>query len=153
MWSEKKSLVLSKVFTILFMAALAGVLAGGPWLVPLAFIEVHSLALLPDPNITLYFMLTLYSGGLVAGAMLVLLYRLLYFIGLGQVFTVKNVGLLRGISWCCFVGAAICAASTFYYALWGLVGLAAAFVGLIVRVVKNVMAQAVCLKEENDFTV
>ena len=34
-----------------------------------------------------------------------------------------------------------------------LVGLAAAFVGLIVRVVKNVIAQAVHLKEENDYTI
>ncbi len=151
MWSAKKSIRLSKSFTLLFMAVLAATLAGGPWLIPWVLEVARPYAHVANP--ALYFYLTLYIGGLVAGVLLAMLYRLLHFIGLGQVFTVQNTGLLRAISWCCFVGAAICAVSTLYYALWGFVGLAAAFVGLIVRVVKNVMAQAVCLKEENDYTV
>ena len=149
MWNAKKSLVLSKICTILFMAVLVAALVGGPWLVPWVVTVVWAFVPNPEP----YFYLTLYSGGLVAGVLLVMLYRLLHNIGRGQVFTAANVSLLRGISWCCFFGAAISAVSTCYYALWGFVGLVAAFVGLIVRVVKNVMAQAIALKEENDYTV
>jgi len=43
--------------------------------------------------------------------------------------------------------------SVFYYFPWVFVAVAAAFMGLIVRVVKNVVAQAVALQNEVDYTV
>jgi hypothetical protein len=71
----------------------------------------------------------------------------------GQVFTTENVESLRLISWSCIIGGLICLAPSFYYFPWALVSVAAAFMGLIVRVVKNVVAQAVALKDEIDYTV
>ena len=40
-----------------------------------------------------------------------------------------------------------------YYMPFLIVSAAAAFVGLILRVVKNVFAEAVRLKDENDYTI
>ena len=43
--------------------------------------------------------------------------------------------------------------SALYYMPFLIVSAAAAFVGLILRVVKNVFAEAVRLKDENDYTI
>lgn len=56
------------------------------------------------------------------------------------------------------VGAAlrpglVCLFSALYYIPFLIVSAAAAFVGLILRVVKNVFAEAVRLKDENDYTI
>lgn len=149
MWNEKRSLVLSKVCTVLCMAGLLAALTGGPWLV--RWLTEFS-ANAREGQIGL-FLATLYSGGAAAAVLLVSLYRLLHNIGRGDVFTGQNVSLLRCISWCCFIGGGICLASALYYLPWGLVALAAGFVGLVVRVVKNVIAEAILLKEENDYTI
>ena len=50
-------------------------------------------------------------------------------------------------------GGGLCLLSMFYYPPFGVIAFAAVFVGMIVRVVKNVMAEAVALKEEADFTI
>ena len=52
-----------------------------------------------------------------------------------------------------FCGAIISLISTFYYFPWIFIAVAAAFMGLIVRVVKNVVAQAVELKNESELTI
>jgi hypothetical protein len=149
MWNEKRSLTLSKVFTVLFIAALAAALVFAPrlvrWLIYYS-VNAHS-------HQFGNFLITLYAGGAVLAVMLVCLYILLYNIGKGQVFTPKNISLLRGISWCCFVGGFICLVSAIYYLPWLAVALAAALMGLIVRVIKNMVQQALRLKEENDYTI
>lgn len=98
-------------------------------------------------------MVTIYSGSVPAAILLFSLYRLLHRIELGQVFIAINVEYLRRISWSCFSGAIICFASTTYYFPWVFVAIAAAFMGLIVRVIKNVIAQAVELKNESELTI
>jgi Flp pilus assembly protein TadB len=92
-------------------------------------------------------------GAVPAAYLLYSLFRLLRRIETGQVFTADNVELLRRISWSCFAGAIIALISLFYYYPWVFVAVAAAFMGLIVRVVKNVVAQAVELQNEADYTV
>ena len=47
----------------------------------------------------------------------------------------------------------MCLASTFYYAPWGLAGVAAGFMALLVRVIKNCFEQAVRMKDELDYTI
>lgn len=94
-----------------------------------------------------------YLSALPAFAADIALFLLLRCVKLGQVFTSRSVALIRLISWCCFAEAVIFFSLGFYY----IIGFAAAFVfvfmGLIVRVVKNVIEEAVFLKEENDFTI
>jgi len=99
------------------------------------------------------FLSTIYSGSIPAAILLYCLYRLLRHIELEQVFITTNVEYLRRISWCCFAGSVICFASIPYYFPWCFVAVAAAFMGLIVRVIKNVIAQAVELKNESELTI
>jgi len=99
------------------------------------------------------FLVTLYVGSAPAAILLAYLYALMHQIGSGRVFINENVSYLRYISWCCFAGAVICIASAFYYVPWFALGIAAAFMGLIIRVVKNVIAKAVALQDESDLTI
>ena len=88
--------------------------------------------------------------GLTAAAALILL---LNSISRGDVFTPRNTLCLRVISWACLLAAAAFAV----LGLWRFIFLAfaflGAFLGIVMRVLKNVFAAAVELKEENDYTV
>jgi hypothetical protein len=83
-----------------------------------------------------------------------LLDRLLSNIRKEEIFIPQNVSYLRGISWACFAMCVPC----LFVAVYGsqtflFIMVAAAFMGLILRVVKNVIEAAVLIKEENDYTV
>ena len=71
----------------------------------------------------------------------------------GSVFTPENVRLLGIVSLCCFLAALLCLASSWRFPVLLVVTVAAGFVGLIVRIVKNVFQQALRMKDELDFTV
>ena len=146
MWNDQKSLLLSKCCVILFMALLLTCAALAPSGVG-AFFRHFS------ESRRAYFLLTVFLGSIPSAALLIFLYRLLHRIGLGQVFVKENTECLRYISWCCFVGAAISLTSSFYWIPWLAVGVAAAFMGLIVRVIKNVVAKAVSLQDDADYTI
>ena len=149
MWNDKKSISLSKLCVLIFTVMLIGIALSAPWLV--RWLLDFSRADLVGKEA--YFLLTIYSGSIPAAVLLFCLYRLLHRIELEQVFIAANVEYLRRISWSCFAGAIICFASTLYYFPWIFVAVAAAFMGLIVRVVKNVIEQAVELKNESEFTI
>ena len=65
----------------------------------------------------------------------------------------SNVKLLRILSYCCFSVTLIFIYFSIYTPVSLAIALAAAFMGLILRVLKNVFSQAVELREENDLTV
>lgn len=100
-----------------------------------------------------WFLVSAYLLMIPAAIALGYLYRLLKNIGREEVFVESNVRCLRRISWACYLAALICLASMLYYLPFGLAAAAAGFMGLILRVVKNVFAEAVSLKLENDFTI
>lgn len=149
MWNDKRSLLLSKVGTLVFLLLVFGVMVGAPWLFPYLVPYSTSARLEHLP----LFLATIYIGGALAALLLYKLFRLLDNLGKEKVFTAQNISYLRQISWLCFGGAFLALVSTFYYVPWLVVAVAAAFVGLIVRVVKNLMQQAYLLKQENDFTI
>lgn len=149
MWNSRRSILLSKICVVIFMGALLYVAIRAPRLV--AWLMDMTRAVLVGKSWP--FLATIYAGCIPAAALLVCLYMLLHRIAQGDVFVQKNVASLRIISWCCIVGAVICAVSAFYYFPWFIVAIAAAFVGLIVRVVKNVFDRAVALQIEADFTI
>ncbi|MFA7077601.1 MAG: DUF2975 domain-containing protein [Syntrophomonas sp.] len=149
MWNGEKSIILSKLCVLLFMGLLVAAVVTAPWLTQW-YVEFSQAGLEEEAA---YFMATIYVGSVPAAYLLYSLLKLLRRIETGQVFTAKNVELLRRISWSCFVGAGIALISLLYYYPWFFMGVAAAFMGLIVRVVKNVVAQAVELKNEADYTV
>ena len=150
-WNESRSIRLSRVLVYLFTAALILCDVFGWWLVQFIC------EMLTHRNHGLaggYVMLAcLYLCSIPAYLLLHALHCLLCNLQKGSVFLTQNVKLLRRISWCCFAAAGIClAGSPVWYSLF-LVTVAAAFVGLIVRIVKNVFEHAILMKDELDFTV
>lgn len=81
------------------------------------------------------------------------LVKLLLLVRKRQVFTDGAVSCLRTISWCCCIEAGLLALGAIYYYLMPALAFVAGFLGLVLRVVKNVIEEAVALKAENDFTV
>jgi Protein of unknown function (DUF3036). len=106
-----------------------------------------------NPHVVAPLLATIYACSVPGLVALFSLDRLLANIKKKNVFIAKNVKHLRVISWCSFAVSAILFVSGFYYLLFLLVAVAAAFFGLILRVVKNVIEQAVTIKDENDFTI
>ena len=70
-----------------------------------------------------------------------------------EIFTQKAVGNLRLVSYCCLAECAAFAALTVYFRFAAFIAFAALFMGVILRVVKNVIARAAEVKAENDFTI
>ena len=81
------------------------------------------------------------------------LVKLLLLVRKRQVFTDKAVSCLRTISWCCFIEAGLLLLGVIYYYIVPILAFIAFFLGLVLRVVKNVIEEAVALKNENDFTI
>ena len=149
MSESNKALVLSKIFVILFMVLLGLGAIFSPRLVA----RVLSMSAMASRAGAALFFTTLYIGMIPAAALLMSMYLLLRRISWGEVFVNENIIYLRFISWCFFVGGIICMASSLYYAPWLPIGIAAAFMGLVVRVVKNVIARAVALQDDADHTI
>ena len=152
MWNKNKSLFLSRMLTCagsvltLFIMVLAPDIA--EWYE--SFIEPCGLL---KGSIMVPFSLTVYFCGVMIICITVSLYKMLNNIRDDKVFIKENIKCLRRISWACmFAGIAIC-----IFTLWRYVFAAFAFVfifiGLIMRVVKNVFEKAVEIKSENDYTI
>jgi hypothetical protein len=152
MWNSTKSVILSLICTriaIVLVFAVAIALPLVPW-------DDYAGAGLYVANLSEYMTLIIVVMLLCCVAALAALFsldRLLSNIRKEEVFTEKNVRLLRIISWACFAVAIAmfvgCIASVSFF----VIGILACFVGLILRVVKNVISAAVALKDENDFTI
>ena len=100
-----------------------------------------------------YLVVMLYTAMIPAAVILVKLNTLLSNIKKEKVFEHENVNCLRIISYCCFVIALLAAIIMYRRMLAFMVLAAFGFVGLLLRVLKNVFEQAVLLREENDLTV
>lgn len=148
MWTKDTSIRLSVLFTRLFMVLLFLGLFFVPRLVAW-FIETAGGRPVFVGRISAAF----YCCAGPAAALLWSLDRLLAALSRGEVFTAGNIALLRRCSWCCMAVAAVCLAFTLTLFYFILVAAAAAFMGLILRVIKNVFQQAMALKEENDYTI
>ena len=148
MWNSSRSLKLSRALTVLFLLLLV---AGLVFSMPLLRWYV---AFTGKPTILITQLMTmLFSCAVPAFYALFCLHRLLRNIAQEIVFDEGNVALLRRLSWCCMAVALILLAMGYRYVLLFLLAVLAAFMGLILRVVKNVFVQAIELKLENDLTV
>ena len=150
MWNSMKSVQLSLICTKIVIAFIV-VCA-----VALPFMLERYLAIMVIPmNLTdLHpFMVILYLCCVPAMTALICLHMLLGNIKKEEIFIPKNVNLLRLISWCCFLAALIMMFAFRFYIVFGFVAVAIGFIGLILRVVKNVIEEAMIIKNENDFTI
>lgn len=148
-WNNEKSIGLTKFFIILFAAAYILVLVFCPAMTK-EFV-IHSFS--ARGKDAALFMATIYTSAVPLGIILWSLYRMIGRIGEEQIFSEENVRCLRLISWMCFTVAAVCLVSTAYYVFFLIVAACAAFMGLLIRVIKNVFERAREIKEENDYTV
>jgi hypothetical protein len=82
-----------------------------------------------------------------------LLVKLLFLIKDGKVFTEKTVSLLKYIALLIMAVGLFFALLTPYFRMACVVGFMILFVGVVVLVVRSVIAQAVRIKDENDFTI
>lgn len=148
-WNQDKSLKLTRISIGIFTAILMGMCAGAPWLYRI-FIELRA----PFLEGKLYWLLaTNYATAVPVAAALYQMNRLLSNISCDEVFVAENTRCLRILSWCCLAAGVIFGISGFYYiAFWALC-VAALFMALVLRVIKNVFAQAEKIKEENDYTI
>jgi len=83
----------------------------------------------------------------------VLMILLMFRVKRGLVFTAKSISLIRGISWCCFEIAFVFGVLGIYFQLSFILAFFAVFLGISLRVVKNVIEEAAEIKSENDLTV
>lgn len=150
MWNSNKSLQLSCICTRLVMVLVVACAIALPYLMDIY--QSIGIYYVNEIN-TKIFMIILYVCCIPALTALYSLDRLLVNIKKEDVFITKNVAYLRTISWCCFGVAILVAMAGYYYLLFYFVAIVAAFIGLILRVVKNVIDQAITIKAENDFTI
>lgn len=98
-------------------------------------------------------LITFYICAAVGFVILFVLDKLVDNIRKKQVFIEQNVTLLRILSYCCFAIAIVTLVFARLRVMVFTVTFAAAFFGLILRVIKNCFAEAILLREENDFTI
>ncbi|MDR0885267.1 MAG: DUF2975 domain-containing protein [Clostridiales Family XIII bacterium] len=150
MWNKYRSVSLSFMCTKLVIALVFVFAAGLPFIYKFGVID--SIFLVKDsmiPFVTVLF----YICCVLALIALFSLHSMLAGIRKDLVFVDANVHNLRRISWCCFAVSVVLIAGTFANLAFWVIAAMAAFIGLILRVVKNVFEAAVAIKTENDFTV
>ncbi len=151
-WSHKNSMRLSRVMVILFTVALVALDIFAQDVT--VFLSGR---LLGQAGIGLgegvVFMGTLYVCSVPAYVLLYNLYRLICNLEREQVFIPKNIAYLRRSSWCCVVVAVVCVVGIPTYPSFCIITIAAGFMALIIRIIKNVFEQAILMKDELDFTV
>lgn len=106
-----------------------------------------------EKNVELQLFICFYFCIALAIVALITLNKLIANIHNGNIFTESSVKCLRLLSWCCY----FVAIATLVYSIFDMpfliISAAAAFFGLILRVVKNVFEEAVKIREENDYTI
>ena len=155
MWNRKRSVTLSLAVCFAVCVALAAGLFVGPWIVKIWFHTYRGWAENGEgmERMLTLFGLCFYPCACLGFVTLYSLIRLLLNIRNDVIFITANVQYLRRISWCCIVVFFITLIAGAFYIPYLFVSVAAGFVGLMLRVVKNVMENAVQLKEENELTI
>ena len=81
------------------------------------------------------------------------LHKMLSNIQQGIIFSVQNTASLRLVSWACFFAAIFLLIAAFKWPVLIFASGVIGFLGLFVRVIKNMLSEAIAIKEENDFTI
>ncbi len=147
-WNKDKSIQLSRICVIVFAVLLLALDIGCYWLAS-RYAEIR-----PVPwQFTALRMTAVYLCSVFGWILLWNMWKLLGNLSRGSVFVSENVRRLRLVSWCCFGAATVCLVFCFSCLPFLFIAAAAAFMGLIVRIVKNVFQQAIAMKSELDLTI
>ena len=145
----EKSALLTEIFIYILAACL---LALDILLWPLSgwYMDLRHMS---GEAIRITLVILLYACSVLGWFILIEMYRLIRNIRKGIVFTEQNVSILKAVSLLCLGIGILTFAGGFFYQPLFFVTLAALFLTLVVRVVKNVMHRAVEMKDELDLTV
>jgi hypothetical protein len=144
----KASVVISTVLN----GALGALIAAACFFVPRAVTLLHTRNNTPA-LVALVVEIALFACAALGECAVAGLFVLLREVWVGRVFGARTVACLRAVSWCC-VGAAVCFAVTCAATPLAFAGVfGALFMASILRVLKNVLEEAVALKSENDLTI
>lgn len=149
MYDKYKSSIVSIIATFIFAALVLAACVLLPFLIKIYMADAYFTDI--GRKAALY--ICLYICGAFSLLISYLLLRILFNIRKNVVFDKRNVKYARYISWCCFGICAAFFALGFFVTFSFVISFAAAFIGLIVRVAKNLLNEAVDIKEENDLTV
>ena len=155
MWNKEKSTTLSLAVCYFFTALLITGLFLGPWAIRMWFQLYRGWEAGSDGlrQLVKIFNCCFYPSAPFGFVTLYSLIKLLLNIRKGEIFIVSNVRNLRRISWCCFIEAGLLLVGVTYFFMMPVLSFVVGFLGLVLRVVKNVIEEAVALKNENDFTI
>ena len=84
---------------------------------------------------------------------IIILYKILLNVDKGNVFEEENVKYLSILSWLCIYVGLLSGFASHKFVMFIIVSIAALFIGLIVRVVRNIIEEAILLKEDSDLTI
>jgi len=152
---KKVSTVISIVLTVIFMLVLIFLAAVMP---VLSEMLINAQDILGNQNgITngerTAILILAYCLIAAAAAADSLLFLLLIRVLKGLVFTKRSIAYIRGVSWCAILVGIIFALLGIWFQISFIVGFAAFFLALCLRVVKNVIEEASDIKSENDLTI
>ena len=150
MWNNNKSLTLSLVCTKIVILLLIAIAIVIPFARNTGF---FSGSILLREGGVFFAIILIYLAIIPSMIAMICLHKLLTNIKMEQAFTDKTTKLLRIISWACFATGIIMFVGTTNSMAFFLLGVIACFIGLILRVVKNVIEAAREIKDENDFTI
>ncbi|MBR3503921.1 MAG: DUF2975 domain-containing protein [Clostridia bacterium] len=151
-WTKDKSIALSRVCVVMFAALLLALDVSAVLMVPMVERRTQMFLMLVTLDHGTWTVLVALCS-VFAWPALWKLWRLLGNLREEKVFVEDNVRLMRAVSWCCVGVAASCLFCGFEYAPLFALAVAAGFMALIVRIVKNVFQQAIAMKSELDLTI
>lgn len=146
MYNSQTSAKLTRVITWFFFVLLAALMVFANLLLSWFFGPART-------DTIIKILVTFYTCCPAAWCALFCIDRLLRNIINKEVFIKKNVSYMRVLSWCCAFVALACLIAGFFYVPFFIFSLGAAFMMLILRVLKNVMAAATMIKDENELTI
>ena len=147
MTRNKLAIDISLIITTVFAIALIALTVGAGWLVPY-ICELFRRMWLEKFLITVtYFAVPAGWGAIFC------LYYILFNLKKGKVFIEQNIKILAFLSILCFYVGILSAVAAFTFVVFWIISFAALFIGLIVRVVMNILKSAIEIKEENDMTI
>ncbi len=152
---RKKSVTVSLIACYVLAAALLILCIFGPQIFELYMTIYRGFKPNGEAMLSLkkVFISCFYPCAVFAGFILFSLIKLLKNIKAELIFIEKNVKYLKTVFICCFAIAIITFVGAFFYMPFGFISLAAVFVGILLRVLKNIMQCAVELRQENDLTI
>lgn len=146
MYSSLTSVKVTRVITVLYCVLLAlAMIFASPilhWYFKSGFEKTIKVALI-----------AFYTCCPAAWVALISVWRVLTSILKGEIFTDKMVFAMRLLSWCCGFVAVDCVVAAFWDPSFLIFAVGAAFMMLILRVLKSVMAKATEIKNENELTI